>query len=126
MRGVVAQHRDPVVSGVEDARQQLLQARVRHAGVVGQKLLPGLQQLPAELLLMGELDGGEDGGSEEQVERVTGGHEPEEEAGARHPPAPRRAQVKQEQEQEQRPGLDLHLIPDSPSSYLHLWRGRRR
>lgn len=69
--GVVAQHGHAVVAGLQRAGQQLLEARVGHAAVVAQEVAPGRHQLPPQLLLVGQLDGGEDPGSEEQVEDVS-------------------------------------------------------
>lgn len=67
----VPHHRHPVVTGLERAGQQLLQARVGHAAVVAQEVAPRRLQLAAELLLVGPLDGGEDPGADQQVEDVT-------------------------------------------------------
>ncbi|TNN73904.1 hypothetical protein EYF80_015921 [Liparis tanakae] len=67
----VPHHRHPVVTGLQRAGQQLLQARVGHAAVVAQEVAPRRLQLAAELLLVGPLDGGEDPGADQQVEDVT-------------------------------------------------------
>ena len=69
--GVVSQHGHSVVAGLQNPDQQLLQARVGHTGVVGQEVPPDRLQLQPQLLLVGQLDGGEDPGSDQEVEDVT-------------------------------------------------------
>ncbi len=69
--GVVFQHGHSVVVGLQRAGQKLLQARVGHTGMVAQEVLPVRHELPPELLLVGQLDGGEDPGADYQVKDVT-------------------------------------------------------
>lgn len=59
-----------IVTGLERASQQFLQVRVGHAGVVAQEVLPCLFQLLSKLVFVGQLDGGEDPGTDEEVEDV--------------------------------------------------------
>lgn len=69
--GVVTQHGHSIVVGLERAGQELLQARVRHAGVVSQELLSGRNQLLPKLLFERKFDGGEDPGADDKVTDVT-------------------------------------------------------
>lgn len=69
--GVVTQHGHSIVAGLERAGQELLQPRVRHAGVVAQELLSGRDQLLPKLLLERQFDGGEDPGAHEEVTDVS-------------------------------------------------------
>lgn len=68
---VVAKDGHPTVTGVQRAGQELLQARVRHAGVVAQEVSAGRSQLLSKLALVGQLDGGEDPGADDEVKDVS-------------------------------------------------------
>lgn len=70
--GVVTKHRDAIVAGLQGAGQEQLQLLVGHTGVVVQEVPPGCPQLVPELLLVRQLDGGEDPGADDQVQDVSG------------------------------------------------------
>lgn len=59
-----------IITGFQRASQKFVQVRVGHAGVVTEEVPPDGFQLVAKLFFVGQLDGGEDPGADQQVEDV--------------------------------------------------------